>query len=137
MVPPEDLPKAPHPVSIEEVVNHTVDAVMEERREPLIRPHVGLFSRKKLEETEKIYPPPEPEPEVVAEPSGRSRIHGTLRQTPRTTGCARRASLPAALVAALVPCALLGAEAYGFSRASLEYRSAAASRYFCWPAWRW
>ena len=115
VVPPENLPKAPHPVSIEEVVNHTVDAVMEERREPLIRPHVGLFSRKKLEETEKIYPPPEPEPEVVVEPIGPEPDPRDAAADAKDDWRARRASLPAALVAALVPCALLGAEAYGFS----------------------
>lgn len=115
VVPPEDLPEAPHPVSIEEVVNHTVDAVMEERREPLIRPRLGLFSRKKLEETEKIYPPPEPEPEVVAEPIGPEPGPRDAAADAKDDWRSRRASLPAALVAALVPCVLMGAEAYGYS----------------------
>ena len=115
VVPPEDLPEAPHPVSIEEVVNHTVDAVMEERREPLIRPRLGLFSRKKLEETEKIYPPPEPEPEVVAEPIGPEPDPRDAAADAKDDWRSRRASLPAALVAALVPCVLMGAEAYGYS----------------------
>lgn len=115
IVPPEDLPEAPHPVSIEEVVNHTVDAVMEERREPLIRPRLGLFSRKKLEETEKIYPPPEPEPEVVEEPIGPELDPRDAAADAKDDWRSRRTSLPAALVAALVPCVLMGAEAYGYS----------------------
>lgn len=115
VVPPEDLPEAPHPVSIEEVVNHTVDAVMEERREPLIRPRLGLFSRKKLEETEKIYPPPEPEPEVVAEPIGPEPDPRDAAADAKDDWRSRRTSLPAALVAALVPCVLMAAEAYGYS----------------------
>lgn len=115
VVPPEDLPKAPHPVSIEEVVNHTVDAVMEERREPLMRPHLGLFSRKKLEETEKIYPPPEPEPEVEAEPIGPEPDPRDAAADAKEDWRARGGALPAALVAALVPCVLMGAEAYGYS----------------------
>ena len=115
VVPPEDLPKAPRPVSIEEVVNHTVDAVMEERREPLMRPHLGLFSRKKLEETEKIYPPPEPEPEVEAEPIGPEPDPRDAAADAKEDWRARGGSLPAALVAALVPCVLMAAEAYGYS----------------------
>lgn len=115
VVPPEDLPEAPHPVSIEEVVNHTVDAVMEEQREPLIRPRLGLFSRKKMEETEKIYPPPEPEPEVAAEPIGPEPDPRDAAADAKDDWRSRRASLPAALVAALVPCVLMGAEAYGYS----------------------
>ena len=48
----------------------TVDAVMEEEaQEPLLRPRRGLFSRKRLVETEELYAPPEPEeaPEEIPE----------------------------------------------------------------------
>lgn len=48
----------------------TVDAVMEEEaQEPLLRPRRGLFSRKRLMETEELYAPPEPEeaPEEIPE----------------------------------------------------------------------
>ena len=46
----------------------TVDAVMEETvHEPLLRPRRGLFSRKRLVETEQLYDPPEPEPEELPE----------------------------------------------------------------------
>ena len=34
----EALPRSPHPLSLEEVVGSTVDAVMEESREPLLKP---------------------------------------------------------------------------------------------------
>ena len=63
-----ELPRPPQPVSLEEVVGSTVEAVMEER-EPLLKPRRSLFSRRKLEDTEQLPTPPEPE-EVVAEPIG-------------------------------------------------------------------
>lgn len=60
----------PRPISLEDVVGSTVDAVMEEAREPILPPKLGLFSRKPLEETESLPPPPEPEPEPDPEPIG-------------------------------------------------------------------
>lgn len=66
----EELPKAPRPISLEEVVGSTVDAVMEESAEPLLQPRRGLFSRRKIEETEQLYDSPEPEPEPEIEPIG-------------------------------------------------------------------
>ena len=73
--PPEpELPPAPRPISLEEVVGSTVDAVMEERNEQegvvLLKPKRSLFSRRKLEETEQLYDSTEPEPEVEIEPLG-------------------------------------------------------------------
>ena len=47
----------PKPISLEDVVGSTVDAVMEEAREPILPPKRGLFSRKPLEETEQLYGP--------------------------------------------------------------------------------
>ena len=45
----QDLPPSPHPITLEDVVGSTVDAVMEEEaQEPLLRPRRGLFSRKRL-----------------------------------------------------------------------------------------
>lgn len=53
----KDLPRAPQPVSLKEVVGSTVDAVMEAQEE--LRPEKkyrrGLFSRKKIEDTEQLY----------------------------------------------------------------------------------
>ena len=63
----------PKPISLEDVVGSTVDAVMEESREPILPPKRGLFSRKPLEETETLPPPPEPEPEPDPEPIGPAR----------------------------------------------------------------
>ena len=66
-----ELPEQPRPISLEEVVGSTVDAVMEEQEEPLLKPRRrGLFSRRKMEEedTETLYDPPEPEPEPEPEP---------------------------------------------------------------------
>lgn len=65
-------PNVPHPkpISLEDVVGSTVDAVMEENREPILPPKRGLFSRKPLEETETLPPPPPAEPEPEPEPIG-------------------------------------------------------------------
>ena len=61
---PPEIPPAPRPISLEEVVGSTVDAVMEEEHtEPLLTRRRGLFSRRPLEETEELPGPPEPEPE--------------------------------------------------------------------------
>ena len=67
---PSELPPAPKPISLEEVVGSTVEAVMEEnaiRAEQAAKtPRRKLFSRRKLEETEKLYDTgkhSEPEPE--------------------------------------------------------------------------
>lgn len=60
----------PRPISLEDVVGSTVDAVMEEAREPILPPKRGLFSRRAPEETESLPPPPEPEPEPEPEPIG-------------------------------------------------------------------
>lgn len=71
-----ELPPSPRPISLEEVVGNTVDAVMEERNEQagvvLLKPKRSLFSRRKLEETEQLYDSaePEPEPEVEIESIG-------------------------------------------------------------------
>ena len=68
-----ELPPAPKPISLEDVVGSTIDAVMEERKEQegvvLLKPKPkrSLFSRRKLEETEQLYESGEPEPEPVVE----------------------------------------------------------------------
>ena len=68
-----ELPPAPKPISLEDVVGSTIDAVMEERKEQegvvLLKPKPkrSLFSRRKLEETEQLYDSGEPEPEPVVE----------------------------------------------------------------------
>ncbi len=59
----------PRPISLEDVVGSTVEAVMEEAREPILPPRRGLFSRKPLEETDSL-PPPPAEPEPDPEPIG-------------------------------------------------------------------
>ena len=73
---PEELPPAPRPISLEEVVGSTVSAVMEENASQaeaeLKPPRRKLFSRRKLEETEQLYDSPrrEPEPEPEIESIG-------------------------------------------------------------------
>jgi len=69
------LPKAPKPITLEDVVGSTVDAVMQEEEEVrLKKPKKGLFSRRKIEETEQLYDSPAPvvveeeEPEEVIGP---------------------------------------------------------------------
>nr|WP_326185744.1 hypothetical protein [uncultured Oscillibacter sp.] len=109
-----ELPRAPRPISLEEVVGSTVDAVMEEGNEPLLRPRRGLFSRRRLrEETEELYPAPEPEPEPEIEPIGPEEDLLDAAGDYREAYKARRGALTPALLIALVPTALLGLERYG------------------------
>lgn len=108
----EALPRSPHPISLEEVVGSTVDAVMEEeRREPLLRPRLGLFSRRKLEETERLAPPPEPEEEEEP-PEPEPELPDAAEEC-RRAWRVRRSTVPAAFAMALVPVLTLAAEAYG------------------------
>ncbi|MCI2059157.1 MAG: hypothetical protein LKJ80_08130 [Oscillibacter sp.] len=71
--PPEEpeYPPQPRPISMEEVVGRTVDAVMEETEEllPEKKHRRGLFSRRRLVETEELYqrPPRPPEDDHVPE----------------------------------------------------------------------
>ena len=112
-----DLPPSPHPITLEDVVGSTVDAVMEEdAQEPLLRPRRGLFSRRRLAETEELYAPPEPEPEEIPEID-------TIGPEPELADAAadfraeakrRRRPLLAAALAALLPVIPLGIEAYGY-----------------------
>lgn len=108
------LPKAPRPVSLEQVVGSTVDAVMEEASEPLLPPRgKGLFSRKGPEETERLYGPPEPEPEPDPEPIGPEPELFVKAASCRTDFHRRRKLLPAAAAVSLVPTLLLALEGYG------------------------
>ena len=59
-----DLPPSPHPITLEDVVGSTVDAVMEEEpRSRCCGPGGACSPGGRLVETEELYAPPEPEPE--------------------------------------------------------------------------
>ena len=109
------LPKAPRPVSLEDMVGSTVSSVIEETAaEPLLPPRRrGLFSRKPLEETEQLYGPPEPQPEPDPEPIGPEPELFREAAECRAAFHRRRRILPAAAIAALVPTALLALERFG------------------------
>ncbi|WP_295580694.1 hypothetical protein [uncultured Oscillibacter sp.] len=114
----EELPRPPRPVSLEEVVGCTVDAVMEEHQEPLLKPRRGLFSRRRLEEdTERLYAPPEPEIEPVPEEEviGPEEVPWDAAETFRREYHRRRGGLFAAAVAALFPTVLLVLERQGYA----------------------
>ena len=115
----QELPPAPRPIPLEEVVGSTVDAVMEENREePLLksRRRRWLFSRRPMEEeeTEELYqrppaPPPEPDPEPIGPEPDLLDVSETCRRKSRRLG----APLPAAAAVSLLPAILLAAETYG------------------------
>ena len=110
------LPKAPRPVSLEDMVGSTVDAVMEESSEPLLPPkRRGLFSRKPLEETERLYGPPGPEPEPDPEPIGPEPELFREAAEYRTAYHRRRRLLPPAAIVSLVPTLLLILERLGIT----------------------
>ena len=113
--PEQELPPSPHPISLEEVVGSTVDAVMEENREPLLRPRRGLFSRKPLRDTEELYAAPEPEeePEEEEEPIGPEMPLFEAADLSRSQHQSRKGLVPGAFAMALAPVLVLGAQAYG------------------------
>ena len=101
----------PRPISLEEVVGSTVDAVMEEAKEPILPPpRRRLFSRRPPEETEKLPPPPEPEPEPP--PIGPEPELWEAAHTARQIYLRRRHSLLFPLLAALPPTLALLLERY-------------------------
>lgn len=114
--PPEpELPREPKPVSLETVVNSTVSAVMEENQEPLLQPKRGLFSRRKIVETEQLYDTPkepeptEPEPEPMEPEPELSEVAMTCRRRWKKG----KAAAPFAMLIALIPTGLVIAEQYG------------------------
>ena len=102
----------PRPLSLEDVVGSTVDAVMEEAQEPILPPKRGLFSRKPLEETESIPPPPEPEPEPDPEPIGPEPSLWEAAHAARQFYIRRKHTRLLPLVTALPPTLLLLLERY-------------------------
>ena len=115
--PAETLPRAPRPVTLEDVVGNTVEAVMQEEEEiRLKQPKKGLFSRRRQEETEQLYDTPAPpaeEPEEEEEPIGPEPDLAMKAEQYRQR--LRRSSgmlVPAALVA-LIPPGLGVAEYFG------------------------
>ena len=103
----------PRPISLEDVVGSTVDAVMEESKETAPPPpRRGLFSRRPMEETENLPPPPEPEPEFVPEPIGPEPELWEAAHNARQHYLRRRHSLFLSLVTALPPTLALLLERY-------------------------
>ena len=112
---PEPIPESPRPISLEEVVGSTVDAVMEENAEPLLKPRRGLFSRRKLEETEELYDSPAPEPEPEIEPIGPELEPCEAAEDYRREYRSRKGGLLPALLTALIPVVLMAVEQYGLT----------------------
>lgn len=109
---PPDLPPSPSPISLEEVVGSTVEAVIEENAEPLLEPRRSLFSRRPLEDTESFRTvPPPPEPEV--EPIGPEEEPWEASERFRRAWRVRKASVPAAFLLALAAALPLVLERYG------------------------
>ena len=105
------LPR-PRPISLEEVVGSTVDAVMEEAKESIPPPRRGLFSRRPAEDTETLPPPPEPEPEPAPEPIGPEPELWEAAHNARQLYIRRKHTLLLPLVTALPPTLALLLERY-------------------------
>lgn len=106
-----EIPAPPHPLSMEDVVGSTVDAVMEETREPLLPPKRGLFSRRKIEDTEELYAdpaPPHPKEKPKPEPPIFESSANYRESYRRQSG-----SLSLGFLLALLPAAVLLAEQAG------------------------
>lgn len=112
----EPVPKAPRPVTLEEVVGSTVSAVMEEQQqEPLVKPRRRLFSHRKIEDTEQLYPAaeeeeelPEEEEELIEEEEELSDAAVAWREKYQN----QRGLVPAAFAMALAPILVLIAQNY-------------------------
>ena len=112
-----DLPPS-RPLTMSEVVGNTVEEVLEEHREqqsrePLIRPRLGLFSRRAPEDTESFSstpakPKPKPEPPPPPEPSLKK-----VSSYCKALGKHHRAALSSGLIVALIPTLLLLLEHLG------------------------
>ncbi len=112
-----DLPDSPHPISLEEVVNSTIEAVMEEGRQEPIKPQKrrSLFSRKPLEDSERLPPPPEPEPEYDPEPIGPEPDMQDAARASRNVFLKRKKPRLLQLLPGLLPTVLLLAEERGLT----------------------
>jgi len=115
----EELPVPPRPISLEEVVGSTVDAVMQEQAANRLKSHRGLFSRRKLEDSERLYDTgesrrePEPEPELEIDPVGPELEPDEAAAEYHDRYRACRANLIPALTAALAATVPMMVEAYG------------------------
>ena len=118
--PPEEEPEESRFLSLEELVGTTVGAVMEEHREPLLKPKRGLFSRKRQQEdTERFYDPaeapPPPKPVTEADTIGEEPELAEEAAAYREDCRSQSRPLAAAFFAALLPLAVSAAEQYGVS----------------------
>lgn len=112
------VPPDPRPISLEEVVGNTVASLMKEE-EPLMEPRRrGLFSRRKLEETEELYTNTDKEKTVLVPEVER------IGPEPELAGVAARykdayrrgkAVLPCAVLLALLQFTVLAAEVIGYT----------------------
>ena len=100
--PPEEaLPRAPRPISLEEVVGSTVNAVMAEEQAAQPRPRRALFSRRNLENTQPLTEQEIPE-EPVPEPIGpEPELYEAAAEFREAWNRRKFALLPALLVALL------------------------------------
>lgn len=114
---PTDEPEVSRLLTLEDLVGTTVNAVMEEQREPLVKRKQGLFSRRRMqEETEQLYdsveaPPPKPvtEADRIGDEPDLSEAAADSRECYES----RRRPLPWAFLAALLIPAAMAAEQYG------------------------
>lgn len=114
--PEPEIPPPPKPLSMEEMVGQTVDAVMEERENPRERrSRKGLFTRRPMPDTEELYPDPDkdvPE-EENEEPIGPEMPLEEAATRAGRLAKQRRESLPAALILTLALAVAEGAEMRG------------------------
>lgn len=108
-VDPDVLEGEGRPISLEEVVGSTVEAVLEERPQPVEPPQTrrrSLFSRRRMpEEQPEAEPEPEPIPPEPAPYEASVEFRAELRR--------RKRALPGAIITALLPTLCLLLEKYG------------------------
>ena len=112
-VDPDVMEGEGRPFSLEEVVGSTVEAVLEERPQPVEPPKPkrrSLFSRRRMpEEQPEPETEPEPEPEPIPPEPAAYEASAEFRADLRR----RKRSLPGAIITALLPTLCLLLEEYG------------------------
>lgn len=110
-VDPDVLEGEGRPLSLEEVVGSTVEAVLEERPQPVEPPRTkrrSLFSRRRMPE-ERPEAEPEPEPEPIPPEPASYEASAEFRAEMRR----RKRALPGAIITALLPTLCMLLEEYG------------------------
>ena len=115
--PEQEAPKAEPEPSMEELVSRAIDEVREEEAQrPEKKRRLGLFSRRRLQDTGALFDPPEPEPEEPEEePIGPEEPLRDVADAARRRWRRQRVQLPFAAILTALTVALMAVERQGIA----------------------